>query len=614
MWQQLAASFAAGVSVGPACLIHCGLFHAAFLARHAPADRRRSAFLGVALLIGRLAAYLLFGAAIGLIASTGVVVLSPWALTLILGLLMLAYAVLPRRERPACACKGRDTRLVGGALLLGFVTGLSPCPPFLASGLIALQSRGVGMAVLTLLVFFAGSSLYLIPLWFGLAAISANMRRRLGLVSRFIAAGVALYAFALLARGDSAGGGSLAPGPGPEARAAAPAVRTEDKEPASAEAAAPAEAPPVKLPPPAGEDIEPLFPKEVPTRRFTEKLLRRLQLSVREAMYYTPLGEGTVRCDLCPTGCILEDGQQGMCRARANVGGKLRSITYGRPVSINVDPIEKKPLFHVIPSTDALSLATVGCNLGCVFCQNFEISQAAPEDLRHQNVPPRQLVELALKHDCDGIAYTYTEPTVFFEYMLDTSRLAREKGLKNYWITCGQIEEAPLLDLCKVLDAANVDLKGFSDEFYVKYCNAHLYPVLRTLKILRREKVFFEITNLIIPGANDDDQMIRDMCRWIVRSLGADTPVHFSRFHPAYKLTRRPATPIATLRNAREIALQEGLQFVYIGNVRAPGVEDTVCSMCDKTVIKRTGYHVVSNRIKAGRCEFCGAPIPGIWK
>jgi pyruvate formate lyase activating enzyme len=371
---------------------------------------------------------------------------------------------------------------------------------------------------------------------------------------------------------------------------------------------------PVPLPPPASPDVEPLFPKVAPQRRFTEEFLKKTRLSLREALFYTPLEDGVVRCDLCPTRCILENGQQGMCRARANVGGKLRSITFGRPVAIHVDPVEKKPLFHVLPGSRAFSVATVGCNLGCVFCQNFEISQATPENLRHREIPPQQLVALSVREGCDGIAYTYTEPTVFFEYMLETGKLARAKGLKNYWITCGQIEEAPLLELCRVLDAANVDLKGFSDEFYVKYCDAHLFPVLRTLKILRQQKVYFEITNLVIPGANDEPDMIRDMCRWIVKVLGPDTPLHFSRFHPAYKLTRRPATPVSTLIRAREIARAEGLHFVFIGNVRDPGFEDSICPICGKTVIERAGYYVRTNNVRDGRCRFCGAPVPGVWR
>ena len=253
-------------------------------------------------------------------------------------------------------------------------------------------------------------------------------------------------------------------------------------------------------------------------------------------------------------------------------------------------------------------------NLRCVFCQNFEISQAAPEEIRRHKVSPEKMVALTLAKGCQGIAYTYTEPTIFYEYMLDIATLAKAKGIRNYWITCGQIEEAPLVELCKVMDAANVDLKGFSDDFYVEYCNAHLFPVLRTLKILRREEVFFEITNLLVPEANDSPEMIEDMCRWIVAELGADTPVHFSRFHPDYKLTKRPPTPIETLLMARDVAQKAGLKYVYIGNVRDPKGGTTTCPVCAKSLIRRMGYVVAYNRVKDGRCEHCGAPITGIWK
>ena len=613
MWQQLMASFAAGLSVGPVCVLHCGVFHGAFLARHAHARRRDNALLGAALLTGRLGAYLLFGLLLGLVATSGVVAVKPAVLTFILGCLMLAYAVLPRRKSKRCACGPLSANLVGGAALLGFVSGLSPCPPFLASGLIALRSHGVGSAILTLLAFFAGSSIFLLPFWFWPAALGQRFRERLRALSRVIAGCVALYAFGSLAGSPRTPHRPPTQLGGPDAMPAGIGALAQQGQ-AEEETPRVSELSKADVPPPAPPDVVPLFPKEPPTRRFTASILQRLQLSLKEAMYYTPLEDGSVSCDLCPTGCVLENGEQGMCRARVNIDGKMRSIVYGRPVSINVDPIEKKPLFHVLPASKAFSLATAGCNLGCVFCQNFEISQAAPEETRRYNVPPAKLVALSKEHGCEGIAYTYTEPTVFYEYMLDTATLAHASKLKNYWVTCGQIEEAPLLELCKVLDAANVDLKGFSDEFYVKYCSAHLFPVLRTLKTLKAQNVFFEITNLLIPGGNDDEAMIRDMCQWIVKELGPDVPLHFSRFHPAYKLTRRPATPVATLKMAREIAKKEGIRYVYLGNVRGSGLSDTFCPICSKTLIQRSGYLVTENHIKDKRCEFCGAPVAGIWK
>ena len=610
MWRQFMESFAVGVSLGPACFIHCGLYQGAFLARHVQPDRGQQARLCLSLAGGRLCAYVLFGVLVGLVARSGIVVVRPWVLTAGLGVLMVGYALWPDRGS-ICLSRFAWPKLMGGAFALGMVTGLSPCPPFLASVTIALRSHGVTAAVLTLVAFFLGSSVYLVPLWVGAAVLPSRTRQCLRRMSRWVAGAVAVYAFLAVWR-------SLAGGPGVSGRGP---VHRHQPNPTPTGAAAVAresageeEKPSVLLPPVAGKDIRPLFIKQPPTRVFTEKLLQRLDLSLEEARYYSDMGDGAVQCELCPTRCVLDEGQQGMCRARVNINGKLRSIVYGRPISLRVDPIEKKPLFHVLPSSQAFSVATVGCNLGCVFCQNYEISQTAPEDAPRHDVPPEQLVALCLKHKCDGIAYTYTEPTVFFEYMVDTAKLARAKGLKNYWVTCGYIEEEPLVELCTVLDAANVDLKGFSDEFYVKYSNAHLYPVLRTLKILRREQVFFEITNLIVPGGNDSPEMIRAMCRWIVAELGAGTPVHFSRFHPAYKLTKRPATPLATLQRARDIAREEGLKYVYIGNIRTRGGDTTVCPHCGKTVVDRVGYHVRKNNVSEGKCGSCGVSIPGVWR
>ena len=610
MWRQFMESFAVGVSLGPACFMHCGLYQSAFLVRHARPNRGQQTRLCLSLAGGRLCAYVLFGILVGLLARSGVVVVRPWVLTAGLGILMVGYALWPDRG-VVCLSRFAWPKLLGGGFALGMVTGLSPCPPFLASVTIALRSHGVAAAVLTLVAFFLGSSLYLLPLWLGAAVLPQRVRQRLQRTSRWVAAGVAVYAFLAVWRAlaGEPGGPGHAPGhrhqPAPKRVAAAAIAKEGERE---------GKGLPAPLPPVAGKDVRPLFVKKPPTRVFTEALLQRLNLSLEEARYYTGMGDGVVQCDLCPTRCILDQGEQGMCRTRVNIDGKLRSIVYGRPISVHVDPIEKKPLFHVLPSSRAFSVATVGCNLGCVFCQNYEISQTAPEDAPRHDVPPEQLVALCLKHKCDGIAYTYTEPTVFFEYMVDTARLARASGLKNYWVTCGYIEEKPLLELCTVLDAANVDLKGFSDEFYVKYSNAHLYPVLRTLKILRREQVFFEITNLIVPGGNDSPEMIRAMCRWIVAELGTGTPLHFSRFHPAYKLTKTPPTPLATLESARAIAREEGLKYVYIGNTRSPEGEGTVCPGCGKTVINRVGYVVRENSVSNGTCASCGASIPGVWR
>ncbi|MCD6594050.1 AmmeMemoRadiSam system radical SAM enzyme [bacterium] len=330
-------------------------------------------------------------------------------------------------------------------------------------------------------------------------------------------------------------------------------------------------------------------------------------------MFYKKLADGSVQCELCPFKCVLSEGQRGICGVRANVDGKLRALTYGKPVALHIDPIEKKPLFHFLPGSKIFSIATVGCNLSCNFCQNWTISQALPEESQHITLTPEQVVEQALANGCKSIAYTYSEPTVFFEYMYDTGFLAHKAGLKNVWVTCGYINEKPLRKLCEVLDGANVDLKGQTG-FYQKYTRSSREPVLRTLKILKQESVWVEITNLIIPGANDNPDTIRAMCRWIADSLGSDVPLHFSRFYPNYKLTDVPPTPVKTLIMARNIAREEGLKFVYIGNVPGENGEDTFCPSTGKKVIDRTGFWIMDNKIDSNGISPDGSKIPGVWK
>jgi len=346
----------------------------------------------------------------------------------------------------------------------------------------------------------------------------------------------------------------------------------------------------------------------------SEETVRRKGLSLREAEYYQRRDGRRVQCLLCPTYCLLADGQRGQCRARMNIGGRLRSLVYARVVAVQIDPVEKKPLNHFLPGSRTFSIATAGCNLGCIFCQNWSISQALPEEASFRELSPAEVVDLAAKYRCEGIAYTYTEPTAFFEYMRDCAKLARERGIRNQMITCGYINPEPLKELCKYLDAANVDLKGFSEEFYQTYCHASLQPVLETLKVMRAEGVWVEITNLVIPQANDDPVLIREMCKWIVANLGRDVPLHFSRFHPDYRLRDRPPTPTETLVRAKQIAEEEGIRYVFIGNVHVPGGADTRCPACGRTLIERIGFFVKSNHVKDGKCEFCGAAIPGVWK
>lgn len=335
----------------------------------------------------------------------------------------------------------------------------------------------------------------------------------------------------------------------------------------------------------------------------------------KEALFYDKLPNKVVQCRLCPRNCVIPEGRRGFCGVRENRNGILYTLSYGRLVSLNdIDPIEKKPLFHFLPGTRTFSLATAGCNLKCKFCQNWEISQRRPDELNYTYLEPAQLVQKAKASGLKSIAYTYTEPTIFYEYMLETAKLARGQGLKNVMHSNGYINEEPLRELAKYLDAANIDLKGFSDDFYSKLTAGTVAPVLKSLQVLRQAGVHVEITNLIIPGFNDDEASLIKMCKWIKENLGADTPVHFSRFFPLYKLVSLDPTPVETLEKARKIAQDSGLRYVYIGNVAGNAAENTYCPKCKKVLIERRGYFILQNNIEDGMCKFCGEKIAGIWR
>ena len=286
-----------------------------------------------------------------------------------------------------------------------------------------------------------------------------------------------------------------------------------------------------------------------------------------EARYYQRLDDGSVECQLCPHHCHIANGKTGICRSRRNHDGVLVSEVYARPCSLAIDPIEKKPLYHFHPGTTCLSLACTGCNFRCLNCQNHEISQAAPDEVDYYELTPEQIVSLCLKHHCPGIAYTYTEPLTYIEYVTDTARLAHEKGLWNILVTAGYVCQEPLADLLPYLDAANIDLKSFSDEIYQHVSGGHLQPVLDTILAMKKAGVWIELTNLVIPVVNDDMEMIRRMCEWIVSNGLAETPLHFSRFFPRYKMQDIPPTPVHTLKAAKQIALDAGIRHVYLGNV-----------------------------------------------
>jgi len=338
--------------------------------------------------------------------------------------------------------------------------------------------------------------------------------------------------------------------------------------------------------------------------------------NLKEALFYNKLDNKAVQCQLCPRYCVIPKGKRGFCRIRENQDGILYTLSFAKPVSLNdLDPIEKKPLFHFLPGTKTFSIATAGCNLTCKFCQNWEISQKTPEEVEYVHLEPAELIKLVKKSGLTTLAYTYTEPTIFYEYMIETAKLAKIEGIRNVMHSNGYINEEPLRRLVPYLDAANIDLKGFSDDYYAKLCGGTLEPVLRSLKILKQAGVHLEITNLVLPGYNDDPELVRKMCVWIKDNLGADTPIHFSRFFPMYKLTGLNPTPAETIENLRKIAMEAGLLYVYVGNLREYNpAESTYCPKCKNNIIERKGYFVVSIHMKDGLCDFCGRKIEGVWR
>ncbi len=334
---------------------------------------------------------------------------------------------------------------------------------------------------------------------------------------------------------------------------------------------------------------------------------------LREADFYEKLDRNRVRCTLCPHRCVVSDGQRGRCRVRENRHGNYYSLVYGRPSAIHLDPIEKKPFFHVYPGSRSYSIATVGCNMTCRFCQNWELSQAAPEDADLAYRSPSDIVDMAEKSGARTISYTYNEPTVFHEYMLDCAKAGLERGVESVMVSAGFIEEKAQRALFPVLKAVKIDLKAFTESFYSQVCGGRLQPVLNALKRLADSGVWFEIVVLVIPTLNDGEDELNRMTEWIASKLGRDVPVHFSRYHPTYKMINIPPTPLQTLQRARRIALEQGCRFVYIGNIAVKEEQYTFCPSCGAAVIKRYGYRIIENSISNGSCKFCGKNIPGIW-
>ena len=337
---------------------------------------------------------------------------------------------------------------------------------------------------------------------------------------------------------------------------------------------------------------------------------------MKEAMFYERLEEGRVRCGLCRFRCLIDPGQRGHCTVRENRAGVLYSLVYGRAVAEQVDPIEKKPLFHVLPGSRSYSVATVGCNFRCLHCQNYRISQPDPASVEHSGsfIAPASIVERALEAGCQSISYTYTEPTIFFEYAYETAVLARAAGLKNVFVTNGYITNEALAVMAPYLDAANIDLKGFSTAFYRDVVGAKLDEVLDCIREYRRLGIWLEITTLIIPNRNDAEDELRGIARFIASELGPETPWHVSQFYPTYRLTDEPRTPVATLRDARRIGLEAGLRYVYEGNVPGEGGENSCCPACGGLLVKRYGYIIEKNLISRGACPGCGQAVDGIWQ
>jgi pyruvate formate lyase activating enzyme len=329
---------------------------------------------------------------------------------------------------------------------------------------------------------------------------------------------------------------------------------------------------------------------------------------------HNPHSGSYVKCELCPKGCIISEGQRGDCRVRENRGGKLYTMVYGNPCAVHADPIEKKPFYHFLPTSVAFSIATAGCNLHCKYCQNWEISQFPPEELDHYDLPPELVVENALRTGSHSIAYTYSEPTIFYEYMVDTARVARENGLRNVVISAGYINPGPLRELCRTVDAIKIDLKGFNDEFYEEVCDGTLQPVLDTIKLIHEEGVYLEIVNLVVTTLNDDLDELRELARWIVDNVGPDVPTHFNRFQPQYQLRNLPATPVESLEAAQAAAMEEGMNYVYMGNVPGHPANHTYCARCGEPIIMRQGFAVFEYHIREGTCEYCGNPVPGVWR
>lgn len=352
-------------------------------------------------------------------------------------------------------------------------------------------------------------------------------------------------------------------------------------------------------------------------RANAESALRKLEargLTPRDAMYWSRTPDGSIRCELCPRFCTLKPFERGLCRVRISLENRLGTLVYGRPCSVAIDPIEKKPVFHFLPGSTSFSIATAGCLFGCRYCQNWQISQIGPEDCDFHDLPPERVVSQAMANGCKSIAYTYTEPTIFYEYMLDTAKLARAAGLANIVISCGYINPEPLRELLPWLDVMKVDLKGFTEKFYRSICGGSLAPVLTTIEQIARSQVLVDIVTLVVPTLNDDQETCSRMFSWLVDHAGPDISLFLSRFMPTYRLRGLPPTPLEKLESLRKQAMAAGLKYVYLGNIPGHEGENTFCPGCGKRVVERFGFSIGEMHITKGACAFCGTRIPGRWE
>ncbi|MBI9076406.1 MAG: AmmeMemoRadiSam system radical SAM enzyme [Desulfatibacillum sp.] len=334
--------------------------------------------------------------------------------------------------------------------------------------------------------------------------------------------------------------------------------------------------------------------------------------TMKEAYFYKALGQGTVQCLTCPHTCLIVPDRRGKCGAKINMKGRLYSISYANPCALNVDPVEKKPLYHFQPGSRVFSLAVAGCNFTCLNCQNWEISQTTPDKTRNYYKPPEDIVAHAIKNGCTSIAYTYSEATTYYEYMLDTAKLAREQGIKNILVSNAYINPDPARRLSQYMDGAALNLKSLSDRIYMDLNGGHLAPVQEAIKTYKDNGVWVEIIHLVVPTYTDNLDEIKRVCHWVAQNLGQETPFHLSRFYPNYRLVHLAATPVDFMKEAGQTASKEGLKHVYLGNI--PGLDNPVlCSVCHKTLVNRHGYHLDYNGVLDGRCPFCSTPVQGVW-